>query len=416
MRDPRQIDIRDFNYHLPPDNIAQFPLPLRDSSKLLVYRDHNLRQAAFSDITNYLEKDSLLVFNETKVVRARIIFYKPTGAEIEIFCLEPLDPAEIHSAFSKCGSSTWKCLVGNSKRWKNGILEKEIRQGAKKQWLVAKQIGIFPDGTHSIEFSWQPEKLSFSGILESAGQVPLPPYIHRAPDQTDTLRYQTIYARNEGSVAAPTAGLHFTDRVMDRLKEHGCSFEKVTLHVGLGTFKPVTAHILGDHLMHQEKIEVSLEALINIRDSFHKPVIAVGTTAARTLESLYWMGCKSLDRDAEATLDIGQWEPYDFRNTPQPSPQDALNALIHRLKKSGGSHIKGNTQLIIVPGYEYKLISGLITNFHMPQSTLLLLVSALIGDDWKNAYTYALENGYRFLSYGDSCLFFKTSSPLFSFV
>jgi S-adenosylmethionine:tRNA ribosyltransferase-isomerase len=408
MSDPRLIDIRDFNYSLPPDNIAQFPLPLRDASKLLVYRDHQLTQAAFSEIASYLEQDSLLVFNETKVVRARLIFFKPTGAEIEVFCLEPIEPAEIQSAFLRCGSSTWKCLVGNSKRWKNGFLEKEIRLGAEKQLLVAKQKGIFPDGTHAIEFSWQPENLSFSGILESAGQVPLPPYIHRAPDQADTLRYQTIYARNEGSVAAPTAGLHFTDRVLNRLKEKGCSVEKVTLHVGLGTFKPVTANTLGDHLMHQEKIEVSLEALMNIQNSIRKPLIAVGTTAARTLESLYWMGCKCLDRGAETTLDIGQWEPYGFYKAPLPSPEDALSALIQRFKKSGTSHIRGNTRLIIVPGYEYKMISGLITNFHMPQSTLLLLVSALIGDDWKNAYAYALKNGYRFLSYGDSCLFFKT--------
>ena len=405
--DPRQILIKEFDYPLPPERIAQFPLPERDTSKLLVYRNGKLSEDVFSRINEYLDKESLLVFNETKVVRARLIFKKPTGGCIEIFCLEPLEPPEIHAAFLSRSQITWKCLIGNAKKWKTGLLEKKIDDGNRGFLLKARQAEEFKDGTYAVAFSWQPAIYTFSEILELAGQVPLPPYIHRNPGQEDSVRYQTIYARQEGSVAAPTAGLHFTDKVFQTLRQKGCSLEKVTLHVGHGTFKPVTAEKLGEHQMHHEKIEVSREALIHISAALDKPIIAIGTTAARTLESLYWMGCKCLNGRDEGFSETGQWDPYLLTNEKKISPREALNALINWLNEKRVSHLRGDTRLIIAPGYEYRLVSGLITNFHMPQSTLLLLVSALIGKDWKKAYDYALQNDFRFLSYGDSCLFYK---------
>ena len=407
MPDPLQLNIKDFTYELPREKIAQYPLRERDASKLLVYRNDKISEDVFSNIAAHLDPGSLLVFNETKVVRARLIFITPGNVEIEIFCLEPIQPAEIQTAFMAGETSTWKCLVGNAKRWKTGVLEKKILHDHESRVLTARQIEIFPDATRAIEFSWTPPGCPFSDILARAGQVPLPPYIQRLPEEEDGTRYQTIYARNEGSVAAPTAGLHFTEKVLDTLREKPCAFENVTLHVGLGTFKPVSTSHLGDHLMHHEKIEVSLETLQHIHARLGQPIVAVGTTAARTLESLYWMGCKSLIAENDSYVDLSQWEAYGPLKKAAIPPEKAIHALIQRLEKKGESRLRGNTQMIIAPTYEFKLLSALITNFHMPQSTLLLLVSALIGQNWEKAYAYALKNNFRFLSYGDACLFFK---------
>jgi len=403
------LQVKDFDYVLPPERIAQFPLSERDASKLLIYRDGKIEQDVFSGIYKHLPSDSLLVFNDTKVIRARILFYKTTGAVIEIFCLEPLAPVtEVETAFHIKTRSTWKCLVGNAKRWKSGSLQLEIGGSNALCTLFAEKKENLEDGSYAIDFHWNPPEKSFSEILELAGTVPLPPYIHRPTEPSDQIRYQTIYARHEGSVAAPTAGLHFTDRVFTNLTQNGCEFAKVTLHVGVGTFRPLTAPTIQDHLMHREKIVVSQNTLKQLLNRHDRPVIAVGTTAARTLESIYWLGVKLIRGEAISPLIVNQWDPYG--SAPSTiNAREALSALLMYLEKQQIESLHAETQLMIVPGYSYRLLSGLITNFHMPQSTLLLLVAALIGPGWKEVYQYALSHDFRFLSYGDSCLFFQSS-------
>jgi len=408
MFDPGEIYLPDFDYPLPADRIAQYPLAERDASRLLIYESGMIRQEMFSSLDRFLPDRSLLVFNDTKVFRARILFPKSTGTRIELFCLEPVSPvSEIQQAFLVRGSCTWKCLVGNLKRWKSGDLVKEVLVDGEPVSLFASRKENLGEGCFTIGFRWDPSELSFSDVLVKTGQVPLPPYISRETVPSDSLRYQTIYAENEGSVAAPTAGLHFTERIFQKLREKRCLFEKVTLHVGVGTFRPVSGPGISDHIMHREKIMVKRKAIKSILDHLGEPVIAVGTTSARTIESLYWLGVK-LARDKNLdNLTVGQWEAYHYQEAERIPVRAALETLVEYLASHHQQVCSGETQLMIVPGYRFRLVSGLITNFHMPQSTLLLLVAALIGNEWKNAYMFALDKDFRFLSYGDACLFFK---------
>jgi S-adenosylmethionine:tRNA ribosyltransferase-isomerase len=408
MTDPGAIRIKAYDYTLPPDKIAQFPLAERDASKLLVFGQGGIREDVFTEIDRYLPSDSLLIFNDTRVIRARLIFTKPTGSQVEIFCLEPLYPSrEIQEAFHQQNSSTWKCLVGNLKRWKTGSLTLECMHLGVMHKLFADRAGDCGDGSYEIAFRWDPPEKTFSEILELMGRIPLPPYINRRAESSDNDRYQTIYAAHEGSVAAPTAGLHFTDRLFDRLQAKGIGKEKVTLHVGVGTFKPVGAEQIRDHVMHHERVVVSKKTIENLFENLDRPFFAVGTTSARTLESLYWIGVRLMREGSGSPPVVPQWYPYEHVTTAHATVQQALGVLLAYLNKHHLAEYSFETQLMIVPGYEYKLLSGLITNFHMPQSTLLLLVAAMIGEDWKTAYDYALQNNFRFLSYGDSCLFFN---------
>jgi S-adenosylmethionine:tRNA ribosyltransferase-isomerase len=403
---PVGINIADYTYDLPADRIAQRPLEERDASRLLVWRNGRIADGNFSDICSLIPEGSLLVFNDSKVVRARLMFAKSTGGLIEVFCLEPLSPyTDLQLAFQQRSGCRWNCLVGNLKKWKNEILVKPLDDTGS--WLKAERKASLGDGCFEIEFSWVPASRSFSDILMAAGQVPLPPYISRASDDEDVRRYQTIYARYEGSVAAPTAGLHFTKEILERLRSHNCREETVTLHVGLGTFRPISAAGIRKHVMHSEAIFVKLSTLKTLRDSPGGPVIAIGTTSARTLESLYWLGVKTLANPGTELLRVNQWDPYEREIPTLPGTKEALDALICYLESKALSEYHGNTSLIIVPGYNFRLVNGLITNFHLPQSTLLLLIAAFAGDGWKKVYSHALANGYRFLSYGDACMFLQ---------
>jgi S-adenosylmethionine:tRNA ribosyltransferase-isomerase len=406
---PQALSIDEFDYSLPDERIAQHPLSERDASKLLIYRQGQLSHSLFSNITEYIPSDSLLLFNDTKVFQARIIFHKPTGARIEIFCLEPIAPtADYQVAFSNPGECFWKCLVGNNKKWKNGILTLQVLVNQKEVILKAEKINQTGE-TSIVRFSWEPEQLSFAVLLEQSGLVPLPPYIHREADSEDKERYQTIYARLKGSVAAPTAGLHFTDQVFASLKLKNISSAFVTLHVGAGTFKPVSASTLGEHEMHAEQISITrslLQQLISQNNpNTTRKVIPVGTTSMRTIESFYWLGVRKIKGKFDAVNPaVLQWDPYDPELDSDIPMLESMEALLEHLIGTGEDELIASTQLIIAPGYRYRVASGLITNFHQPRSTLLLLVSALIGEDWKKVYDYALLNDFRFLSYGDSCL------------
>jgi S-adenosylmethionine:tRNA ribosyltransferase-isomerase len=408
MFDPDGIRIKDYDYPLPAEQIAQFPLEVRDASKLLVYNKNHISDDIFSNIGNYLPQDGLLVFNNTRVIRARLFFRKSTGTQIEIFCLEPLSPScEIQAAFQQQNTSTWKCLVGNLKKWKSGTLTAETNNDGIRYQLFADRVGDCGDGTFEISFRWDPPERTFSDILALIGLIPLPPYIHRPAESSDNERYQTIYATHEGSVAAPTAGLHFTASMLGQLRSNGIETENVTLHVGVGTFRPVGVEHIRDHVMHHERIVVSKKTIERIMISLQRPVFAVGTTSARTLESLYWLGVSLITEGSHIHPAVTQWAPYNQHHAHQITAEKSLEALINYLEAHHLEEYSGETRLMIVPGYHYKIISGLITNFHMPQSTLLLLVAAMIGSDWRSVYEHALQNGFRFLSYGDSCLFFN---------
>ena len=406
---PQALSIDEFDYSLPDERIAQHPLSERDASKLLIYRQGQISQSLFNNITEYIPADSLLLFNDTKVFQARIIFHKSTGARIEIFCLEPVAPtADYQVAFSNPGECFWKCLIGNNKKWKNGILTLTVLLNKNKAILKAEKIDQNGE-TSTVRFSWEPEQLSFAAILDQSGLVPLPPYIHREADSEDKERYQTIYARLKGSVAAPTAGLHFTDQVFASLKSKNISTAFVTLHVGAGTFKPVSASTLGEHEMHAEQISITgtlLQQLISTNEQkTARKVFPVGTTSMRTIESFYWLGVRKIKGKLDTSNPaVHQWDPYDPELDTGISMTESMEALLEHLTTMGEDQLIASTQLIIAPGYKYRVASGLITNFHQPRSTLLLLVSALIGDDWKKVYDYALNNDFRFLSYGDSCL------------
>lgn len=406
MKDPRSISIEDYTYSLPEEKIASYPLAERDQSRLLVYKKGIIQEDSYAGIALHIPSNSLLIFNNTKVVEARLLFQKETGGQIEIFCLEPHEQyADITTAMLQTEKVLWKCLVGGASKWKAGqLLEKKISVAHKeiilKAAFIEKRTDVF-----IIELSWQPYTLSFAEILHAAGAIPLPPYIKRNAEEADKNRYQTIYARHNGSVAAPTAGLHFTEKVLQQLKDKNILHDFVTLHVGAGTFKPVKVATMSEHEMHAEFIEVNRSTIKNILNNIDKTIITVGTTSLRTIESLYWLGVKTIMANNETPMEntVCQWEPYELDKETIPVA-DALQALLDHLDNSKQDKLIAKTQIIIAPGYQPKIAKALVTNFHQPNSTLLLLVAGMIGEQWKTVYNYALENNFRFLSYGDGSL------------
>lgn len=405
MEDVKQIKIQDFDYPLPDNRIAKYPLPKRDLSKLLVLKNNKLESSVFKQIGDYLPPASVLFFNETKVIQARLLFQKQGGANIEIFCLEPTGKStDYQIAFSHSSPVLWKCLVGNSRRWKEGKLSMNVLINGKNIVLSAERIEK-TDQNSVIEFSWDDKDLSFAVILEAAGEIPLPPYLHRDAEPSDKERYQTVFAKFDGSVAAPTAGLHLTENLIQSLKNQGHQFEHLTLHVGAGTFKPVSTTTIGEHQMHSEVIIVSRQTIENLINALNRSIIPIGTTSMRTLESLYWIGLMLIEEGTKKrNLHLSQWFPYQERES-LPETKIALEKIIEYLDIQNLNKLTSSTALMIVPQYKVRVVKGIITNFHQPKSTLLLLVSALIGERWKEAYQFALEHDFRFLSFGDSCLF-----------
>ena len=406
MKDPKEIKIEDYNYNLPKEKIAQFPLEERDASRVLIYKDKEISETIFKDISDNLPDGSFLILNNTKVIQARLFFYKETGAMIEIFCLEPHHPEQNISAK---GSAVWKCFVGNAGKWKYGPLIKIFTHNSKEYELSAEILEREKD-YFIINFDWSNNNISFGDILLHTGRTPLPPYIRREPVRIDTDRYQTVYAEIDGSVAAPTAGLHFTENVFKKIKKKNIYIHHVTLNVGAGTFKPVKCEKIEDHPMHYEHITVSKDFVIKLLNNLNKPVIAAGTTSLRTIETLYWLGLKlhlNLLPNQDA-LNVDQWEPYTLDSSI--SAMESLEVILKFMDKSGMDYITAQTGILIAPGYDFKFIDILITNFHLPKSTLLLLIAAFTGIDWKRIYEYALENNFRFLSYGDASLLRRQSS------
>ena len=403
---PSKISIQDYSYHLPEEKIALHPLAQRDASKLLVYKKGIIEENVFANITSLLPEHSLLVFNNTRVINARIRFKKTTGANIEIFCLEPQgNITEYSTVMSSTGASQWKCLVGGAAKWKDEVLEKNIIINGENVLLKAIMLDKLSDA-YSIQLSWTPANFSFAAVIEAAGETPLPPYIKRITEEEDTSRYQTIFAEEDGSVAAPTAGLHFTENIFEQLQKKNIDKTFVTLHVGAGTFKPVKAATMLDHEMHAEYIDINKESIIELKNKLGK-IAAVGTTSLRTIESLYLLGVKAYLNPEEKKLVLNQWDVYnDPLVNANVKTADALDALLVWMKLNNTNNIFTQTQLLIAPGYRFRIANILITNFHQPQSTLLLLVAAAIGDDWKKMYDYALKNDFRFLSYGDGSLIF----------
>lgn len=401
------ISISDYAYELPDDKIAKYPLAERDQSKLLVWKDGQIQDAQFRNLADYLPANSLLLFNNTKVIRARLHFLKETGAKIEIFCLDPHDPADYQIAFQTTKSCVWKCMVGNQKKWKGEILRKIIRIDNTEIVLCAEQTD--PENNKNlIRFSWNNPDFEFSRIIENAGSLPIPPYLNRETEQSDLERYQTVYSKIKGSVAAPTAGLHFTEKVFNHLKADGHELAELTLHVGAGTFQPVKSETISGHDMHSEHFYIRRDFLNQLLQHSGKK-IAVGTTSVRTLESIYWLGIQAIENPEIdiAELKVSQWEAYqEEENNIQYN--EALNALIGLLDKHQTDFLSASTQIIIAPGYSFRMTDGMITNFHQPQSTLLLLISAYLGNEWRTIYEHALANNYRFLSYGDSNLYLKS--------
>jgi len=395
------INISDFDYALPEARIALFPAAKRDASKLLVSRNDTIIDKEFYQLAGLIPENALLVLNNTRVIHARLLFHKPTGAAIEIFCLEPQSPErDIQLAMQQKGSCVWKCLVGNAKKWKEGTLVLPVHINSGECLLSASIVG-HDDETFSVQFNWNPEEYCFAQIIEAAGKVPLPPYIHRPADTIDNERYQTVFARNDGSVAAPTAGLHFTNDIFQQLNKKNISTANITLHVGAGTFKPVSADNIEQHVMHAEQVVVSKKLIESVLEA-EGAIIAVGTTSVRSLESLYWLGLNYMQNGVMPDL-VKQWEPYNTVETKET--KTVLKALLAFMSANELEHISFSTQIIIMPGYQFRIISGMVTNFHQPKSTLLLLISAFLGDRWKAIYEHALQNDYRFLSYGDACLF-----------
>lgn len=410
-KNPREIVISEYTYDLPENNIASVPLADRDAAKLLIYQNGQISERRYHQLAEAIPPGYLLVFNNTRVVEARLFFTKSTGARIEIFCLEP--PAEypdITTAMAQCGTVRWTCLVGGAAKWKKDeVLRKQIATENGDMLLEARMAARNPD-SFTIEFSWSPARLSFAELLHFMGVIPIPPYLKRATTAADAERYQTIYAQQEGSVAAPTAGLHFTDKVFSSLAAKGIRKSFVTLHVGAGTFKPVKSEKIGDHEMHAEFMDVELDTLRQLIDASGK-VIAVGTTSLRTLESLYWMGVKAYLQPQRSIdqLPVQQWEVMDEWLHAAVPVEAALKALLQQVEKAGLNRILCKTQIMMMPGYPVKMVEALITNFHQPQSTLLLLVAALIGEDWRKVYNYALGHEFRFLSYGDGSLLWRNT-------
>ena len=420
--DTKHIKISDYNYDLPDERIAKFPIAQRDHSKLLVYKHGEVSDDVFHHLPTYLPQGALMIFNNTKVIQARLHFRKETGALIEVFLMEPAEPTDYELMFQTTGHCSWLCMIGNLKKWKEGTLKRDFEikgnkltlsatmrrgdaLGSEAQKMVAKGGGT----NYWVDFDWDNDKVSFAEILEAVGELPIPPYLNRKTEESDKTTYQTVYSKIKGSVAAPTAGLHFTDAVLKDLDAHGIDREEVTLHVGAGTFKPVKSLEIEGHQMHTEYIVVhrrSLEKLIK-----HEcRVIAVGTTSVRTIESLYYMGVHLLKHPEanEEDLHVKQWDPYELSEDGNLvdgiTPMQAIQSIIDYLDRNGLEALHSSTQIIIAPGYQYKIVKMLVTNFHQPQSTLLLLVSAFLKGDWKKVYDYALSHDFRFLSYGDSSL------------
>lgn len=404
---PGSISIKDFSYVLPADRIARYPLPTRDESKLLVYQHGQIGEDRFFNLHSHLPEDAFLIFNNTRVVEARILFRKPTGGVIELFCLEPDDTyGDITTAMLQMDHVRWKCLVGGAKKWKAEKLQKTFTHNDQPFTLsVSKDVQL--TDYFLVDFTWDAPGVSFADVLHLAGAIPLPPYMNREAEESDKDRYQTIYARHDGSVAAPTAGLHFTDRVFNRLREKNIHWGFVTLHVGAGTFRPVKAETMQDHDMHAEYIDVSRDMIVALRQRIGGSIIPVGTTSLRTIESLYWLGVKCIMNSTitPAGLQVFQWDAYETPLQDTDAGQ-ALDALLEWMRQHSMERLITKTQLIIPPGYTLRIAKAIITNFHQPDSTLLLLVAAFTGDDWKRIYQYALEHDFRFLSYGDSCLLF----------
>ena len=399
----QQIRIEDFDYPLPDERIAKFPLAKRDESKLLLYRQGAVGETHLKHITRFLPAGSLMVFNNTRVIQARLLFRKPTGARIEVFCLEPVEPHDYALVFQQTERCRWMCLVGNLKKWKEGTLSREVLVGGETVLLKAERLQSCGD-SHLIEFTWDHPTCTFADLLDAAGVLPIPPYLNRETEASDLQTYQTVYSKVKGSVAAPTAGLHFTPEVLADIDAQGIGREEVTLHVGAGTFKPVKSETIEGHEMHTEFISVRRSSIERIKNNLGR-IIAVGTTSVRTLESLYYIGV-TLAANPNATAEelvVDQWMPYDEANNRLPVAE-ALQQIVDYLDRNGVDRLVTATRIIIVPGYDFKLVRGLVTNFHQPKSTLLLLISAFVKGDWRTIYDYALAHDFRFLSYGDSSL------------
>jgi S-adenosylmethionine:tRNA ribosyltransferase-isomerase len=399
------LNIEDYNYGLPDKRIAQYPVEKRDNSRLLVYNGSALSSDRFNNITEYISEGSLLVFNNTRVIRARLHFRKKSGATIEILCLEPLSPSVYELSFRSKEPVEWKCIVGNLKKWKSGIIKLKFDFSGSTCNLFAEKIREEGE-VWRIRFKWNKNQISFGEVIEAAGHIPLPPYIKRDDEEADVLSYQTVYSRINGSIAAPTAGLHFTREVINNISKSGIKLTELTLHVGAGTFQPVRSKRIHDHEMHSEHFFITRNTIELLVENYGK-IIAVGTTSVRTLESLYWMGVQLIEKKIcpDDEFSIGQWEPY--QNECKIPVITSLTALIDFMKERKLNILNASTRILIIPGYDFRMIQGLITNFHQPKSTLLLLISALVGNDWKKIYEYALNNNFRFLSYGDSSLLFR---------
>ncbi|NBV30332.1 MAG: S-adenosylmethionine:tRNA ribosyltransferase-isomerase [Chitinophagaceae bacterium] len=401
--DPRLLEVIDFDYELPAEKIALHPLPQRDASKLLIYKEGVISDAIFSSLPSHLKSGTCLVFNQTKVVPARLVFEKYTGGQIEVFCLAPANSEQdMNRALSNQSPLQLQCLVGGASKWKRGtslIQRKENIELSVE--MVEKTADAF-----ILQFHWSPAHLPFSSVLEVFGQTPLPPYLKRKVNHADSTRYQTVYANQEGSVAAPTAGLHFTTKTLEELQQNKITLESITLHVGAGTFKPVKAAQMQGHEMHQEWIDVDMTFLEKWRNQINNPLIAVGTTSFRTLESLYWLGVKVALEPSDKIPVLSQWECYELEKAGL-SIEQSLAALLELLRKKKLNKLVTQTALLIAPGYKMKTVDAIVTNFHQPRSTLLLLIAALIGEDWKKVYQHALDHSYRFLSYGDSSLLWR---------
>ena len=394
-----RLHIADYSYELPDERIAKYPLPQRDASKLLVYSNGKISESRFTDLPDLLPKGTLLVFNNTKVIPARLIFKRATGAEIEVFCLEPYEPSDYQLSLAAQAECAWRCMVGNLKRWKNDDLQRSFIFKGKQYCLSAVKLNE-DNGEVAVKFSWDCPELNFAQVLEICGALPIPPYLHRNTEQSDYERYQTVYSKYKGSVAAPTAGLHFTSNILNSLILNDIKTTEVTLHVGAGTFKPVKTNTIDKHEMHPEHFSVSLEMLEELLANVSK-IVAVGTTSVRTLESIYWLGYNLL-KNNKLQNTIGQWLPY--QNSDDVPLSTAVEKLVTYLKDNNLTKISASTQILIAPPYQFKVVKGMITNFHQPQSTLLLLVAAMVGNRWRDIYRYALEHDFRFLSYGDSSL------------
>ena len=398
----KPLYIADYNYNLPDERIAKYPLAERDQSKLLVYRDGQVSEDRFFHVGDYIAPHSLLIYNNTRVIQARLEFHKPTGARIEVFCLEPLAPHDYQLSLGSTTGCTWKCMVGNVKKWHDEALELKIKNEKLKITLRAYKEQVLGN-TFAVRFEWNEENVSFAEILDAAGELPIPPYLNRKTEESDKRTYQTVYSRIKGSVAAPTAGLHFTKQVLEDLQQRGIETDEVTLHVGAGTFLPVKTADANEHTMHTEIIAVPRSTIAHIQAQLGH-IVAVGTTSMRTLESLYFIGCQLAEsqKSKVESIHVGQFEPYE--KAFMLSEYDALQAILEFLDATGQTTLHAETQIMIKPGYKFHIVDQLITNFHQPQSTLLLLVSAFVDGDWKTIYDYALSHDFRFLSYGDSSI------------